>query len=261
MKSQSPCSAKMMDLLVSYHQAPSVNLRNQLVKLNTGLVRKIVHRLCHQCGEPFEDLEQIGYLGLIRAIERFNPKQGCAFSSFAVPYIRGEILHYLRDRSSAVKIPRRWQELQKTAQRVCSELSHELGRNPKDAEVATRLGISKTEWQEMQVANHNRSPLSLDACITHQHESSPLSLGDMLPDTHAQVLLHWEEDRAQLQHALSQLEEKTRSIIEMVYLQELPRKVAAERLGVSPMTVSRRLKSGIEQLAVFLGQPIQACKP
>ena len=105
MATQTSLRSRGMELLVSYHNKPSVRVRNQLVQLNVGLVRKIAHRVSHQCAEPYEDLEQIGYLGLIRAIERFNPHQGCAFSSFAVPYIRGEMLHFLRDRAGTVKIP------------------------------------------------------------------------------------------------------------------------------------------------------------
>ena len=74
-----------MRVLSAYARNPSLELRNQLVECNLGLVRQVAHRISNQCSEPYEDLEQIGYLGLIRAIERFNPQQGCAFSSFAIP--------------------------------------------------------------------------------------------------------------------------------------------------------------------------------
>ena len=104
---QSSLRSDGMELLCLYHQNPSIRLRNKLVKLHSGLVRKMAHKFSHQCNEPYEDLEQIGYFGLIRAIERFDPTQGYAFSSFAVPYIRGEMLHFLRDRSTLLKIPRR----------------------------------------------------------------------------------------------------------------------------------------------------------
>ncbi|MEO0410055.1 MAG: sigma-70 family RNA polymerase sigma factor, partial [Cyanobacteria bacterium P01_A01_bin.135] len=110
MATLSSVRTKSIELLMEYYRNPSVKLRNQLVQLNVGLVRKIAHRISHQCAEPYEDLEQIGHIGLIRAIERFDPTQGCAFSSFAVPYIRGEMLHFLRDRGSSVRVPRRWQD-------------------------------------------------------------------------------------------------------------------------------------------------------
>lgn len=258
MSAPSSCPTKPIELLVAYHQNPSIELRNQLVRLNAGLVRKVVYRLSHQCSEAYEDLEQVGYLGLINAIERFDPKHGNAFSSFAVPYIRGEILHYLRDRSSTVKIPRRWQDLQRSGQRVREALAQQLGRQPKDDEIAAQLGVSAAEWQEAKLAKSNRSLLSLDATVSTTGEESGATLGDLLPNLQAQKLMQWEEERAQLQQALSQLEEKTRTIVEQVYLQDMPRKVVAKQLGISPMTVARRLQQGVEQLAVFLNQPIMS---
>ncbi|GAB4331769.1 MAG: RNA polymerase sigma factor SigF [Leptolyngbyaceae cyanobacterium] len=251
MATQSSVRSRGMELLIAYHQNPSVRLRNQLVQLNAGLVRKIAHRVSHQCAEPYEDLEQIGYLGLIRAIERFNPGQGCAFSSFAVPYIRGEMLHFLRDRSSTVKIPRRWQQLNKAGQKAREELAEAFGRQPTDEEIAAKLGVSLNEWRESKMATKNRLPLSLDATISQQIDS-PMTLGDTLPDTRYQALQSLEEDRQQLQKALNQLEEKTRQAIEFVFIKDLSRKEVAEQIGVSPMTVTRRLHRGIEQMVACL---------
>lgn len=243
--------SRSMELLLAYKQNPTVSLRNQLVKMNAGLVRKVAHRVSHQCAEPYEDLEQIGYLGLIRAIERFNPGQGCAFSSFAVPYIRGEMLHFLRDRGSSVKVPRRWQDLQKEGQKVRQELTRTLGRMPQDREIAEKLGISLYEWREIKMAVRNRLPLSLDATVCQQIDSS-ITLGETIPDARYQALQRLEEDRQQLQRALGQLEEKTRAAIEFVYFSDLSRKEVAERIGVSPMTVTRRIQRGMEQMMSFL---------
>jgi RNA polymerase sigma-B factor len=243
--------SKSITLLTSYYKNPSVALRNQLVMLNSGLVRQIAYRLSYQCNEPFEDLEQIGYIGLIRAIERFQPHQGCAFSSFAVPYIRGEILHFLRDKGSIVKIPRRWQELQKKGQKVRLELAVTLGRTPRDNEIAEALKVSIEEWQESKAATQNRLPLSLDATVG-QAMDSPVTLGDTLPDTYEQSKQHRQEDWQQLEAALEQLEEKTQAAIEFVFLRELPRKEAAQRIGISPMTVTRRIQTGIDQLMSVL---------
>lgn len=240
-----------MELLMQYQQNPTVSLRNQLVRLNVGLVRKIAHRVSHQCSEPYEDLEQIGYLGLIRAIERFDPTQGCAFSSFAVPYIRGEMLHFLRDRGTAVKIPRRWQDLQKEGEKRQAELMRELGRQPSDAEMADHLGVPVKEWREAKLAHRNRLPLSLDATVSQQQDST-MTLGDSLPDPHYQILQDLEEDRQQVQRALSQLEGKTRAAIEFVFFKGLSRKEVADKIGVSPMTVTRRIQRGIDEMVTLL---------
>jgi len=256
MSTSAPIASQAIELLVAYQQTPSIALRNKLVRLNTGLVRKVAYRLSQQCHESFEDLEQIGYLGLIQAIERFDPGKGNTFSTFAVPYIRGEILHYLRDRSSTVKIPRRWQDLQRSAKKIRERLTQQLNRQPQDDEIAAELNISIDEWQDVKLATSNRSLVSLDAPVKSNDDGST-SFGDLLPDPQVQKLLQWEEDRAQLQLALSQIEHNTRIVIELVYFQKATRREVADQIGISPMTVTRRLKRGLEELKGILQQPEQ----
>jgi RNA polymerase sigma-B factor len=242
---------RTIELLIAYHRNPSIKLRNQLVQLNAGLVRKIAYHISRQCREPYEDLVQIGFIGLIRAIERFNPSQGCAFSSFAMPYIRGEMLHFLRDKASLVKMPRRWQEIQREGRIVTQELAVTLGRFPKDAEIARTLKISLNEWQESKLAAQNCLPLSLDATVS-QNADSPTTLGEMLTDVKEEAWRYREEERQQLQGALSQLDKRTQTAIELVFLQELPRQEAAKKIGVSPITVSRYLQRGVNELMSLL---------
>ncbi len=250
---QSSMQSDSMELLLCYHHNPTIELRNKLVKLHTGLVRKMAHKFSYQCNEPYEDLEQIGYFGLIRAIERFDPSQGYAFSSFAVPYIRGEMLHFLRDRSSLLKIPRRWQELYNEGQKVRKELAESLGRSPKDAEIARELQVSVQEWQETKLAAQNRMPLSLDATVVH-HFDCQITLGEALPCPRSAAQQQQEEERQQLHGALGMLEDKPRQAVEMVFLKELSRKDAAKNIGTSPMTVTRYLQKGVNDL-MFLLQP------
>ncbi|MBR8830264.1 MAG: RNA polymerase sigma-F factor [Chroococcopsis gigantea SAG 12.99] len=240
------------ELLSAYARNPSLKLRNQLVELNIGLVRQVAHRISHQCSEPYEDLEQIGYVGLIRAIERFNPSQGCAFSSFAIPYIRGEILHYLRDKGSVMRIPRRWQELYTKGKKLRKHLAVVLGRHPKEKEIANSLGVSLDEWHECQLAIQNRLLVSLDINV-NQCSEGYISFGDTLPDLKCQTQRRWEDERLQLQRAMTQLDTKTKAAIECVFLRDLPRKEAAKEIGISPMTVTRHLQKGIEQLEVLMG--------
>lgn len=255
MTTQSVCFQRM-ELAIAYYRNPSIQTRNRLVELNAGLVRKVAHQVSKQCVEPYEDLEQMGYLGLVRAIERFNPHQNRAFSSFAVPYIRGEMLHYLRDKGSLVRIPRRWQELQRQGQRVSKELAITLGRFPKDSEIARALNVSVQEWQESKLATQNRAPLSLDATV-NQTVDCNLTLGETLADARNEALRHREEDSQQLQGAMRQLEAKTQTIIEYVIMRELPRKEVAKQIGVSPMTVTRHLHRGVKQLGTLM-QPQSA---
>jgi RNA polymerase sigma-B factor len=252
---QASSHSQTLELLMAYRQKPSVHLRNRLVKLNMGLVRKVAHRLAHQCSEPYEDLEQCGYLGLITAIERFDPSQGYAFSSFAVPYIRGEILHFLRDRANTVRIPRRWQQLSRDGEKARQDLVAKLGRQPNDQEIAAALDVNLDEWRSVKLASSNRVPLSLNARVssgTSQQMDSAMTLGDTLMDARSQIHQSNEEERIELQHALGQLEEKTREMIESVFIQQLSRQEVAQRVGVSPVTVTRRIKKGIDEMVGLL---------
>lgn len=243
----SELKSESLQLLREYQQSPSAKVRNQLVKLNFGLVRKEAHHWLHQCTESYEDLLQVGSLGLIRAIERFDMSKGHAFSSFAVPYIRGEIQHYLRDKGCSVRIPRRWQALQRQAAYTTRELQTKLNRQPTDTELAEALEISPTEWQEIKLASRNRAPLSLDAPVRDDEEGAT-SLGDLLPDSQYRSFQLAQEDQIRLQQALVQLEKRTREVLEFVFLYDLTQKETAERLGISAVTVSRRVKTGLKSL-------------
>jgi RNA polymerase sigma-B factor len=236
-----------LQLLREYQNTPSSDLRNQLVQLNFGLVRKEAHHWINQCTESYEDLLQVGCIGLIRAIERFDMSKGHAFSSFAVPYIRGEIQHYLRDKSPSVRIPRRWQALERQGVWVTRELQAKLNRQPTAQEVAANLEIAVEEWQEIKLAMQNRSPLSLDAPVGDD-DNGCTPLGELVPDHGYRSFQLAQEDQIRLQQALVQLEKRTREILEFVFLHDLTQKETAERLGISAVTVSRRVKKGLEKL-------------
>jgi RNA polymerase sigma-B factor len=234
-------------LLQKYQQYRAADVRNQLVKLNFGLVRKETHYWSNQCHESYEDLLQVGCLGLIRAIERFEISKGYAFSSFAIPYIRGEIQHYLRDKGVTMRIPRRWLALQQQAIGVSRSLREKYNRQPTDSELAAALGISPDEWQEIKFAWVNRAPLSLDVPVQDGEEGST-SLGDLVIDHRYRSFQLAQEDQIRLQQALVQLEKRTREVLEFVFLHDLTQKQVAEHLGISVITVSRRVKKGLELL-------------
>jgi RNA polymerase sigma-B factor len=238
-------------LLQQYHQQPSLELRNQLVNLNIGLVRREAYHWLQRSTESFDDLMQVGSLGLIRAIERFNPDKGYAFSSFATPYIRGEIQHYLRDKGCSMRIPRRWQALEAQSRRVIRQFHLDLGRVPNDSEMAATLEVSLEEWQDVKLACQNRSLLSLDAPMQDE-ESASACLGDLLPDGKYRSFQLAQEDQIRLQHALQQLENRTREVLEFVFLYDLTQKETAERMGISAVTVSRRVKQGLNHMRTLL---------
>lgn len=256
---QTSIQSQSIELLVAYRQNPSVRLRNRLVQMNMGLVRKVAHRMAHQCSEPYEDLEQCGSMGLIRAIERFDPSQGFALSSFAMPYIRGEIMHFLRDRANTVKIPRRWQQLHREGSQVRRTLRLELGRQPLDVEIAEALDISLDDWRATKLAASNRKLISLNAQVAMGgQDDAAMTLGDTLTDPRAQILKLNQEDRLELQQAMMKLEEQTRQVLEAVFFHQQSRQEVAEKIGVSRVTVARRIKKGIAELGRILNQPTPA---
>ncbi|MEM1425858.1 MAG: RNA polymerase sigma factor SigF [Cyanobacteria bacterium P01_H01_bin.130] len=257
MTAANPCTktqalkARSFELLSAYRQSPSTSVRNQLVELNIGLVRKEAYRWIGQCSEGYDDLLQIGSLGLIRAIERFDPTKGAAFSSFALPYIRGEIQHYLRDRSTSIRIPRRFLELQHRASQISQRFLDTYGRSPTEQEIAQELEITLQQWQDTRLACQNRSLLSLDAPLADTDNSSS-SLGESVLDRKYHSFQLAEEDRLRLQQALVHLESRTRDILEYVFLQDLTQKEVAEQLGISAVTVSRRVRKGLDALKCLM---------
>lgn len=238
--------SETLELLRQYQSLPSAAVRNQLVELNIGLVRKEAHHWINQCTESYDDLLQVGCIGLIRAIERFDISKGHAFSSFAIPYIRGEIQHYLRDKSPSVRIPRRWQALQRQATYVIRDFQTRERRQPTEVEIAAALEISIEEWQEIRLSVQNRALLSLDAPVGD--EEGTAFLGDLVPDSRYRSFQLAQEDQIRLQQALVQLEQRTREILEFVFLYDLTQKETAERLGISAVTVSRQVKKGLQKL-------------
>lgn len=239
---------KSLKLLQQYQKSKHADLRNQIVKLNAGLVRKEAHHWVKQCSESYDDLLQVGFLGLIRAIEKFDLGKGHAFSSFALPYIRGEIRHYLRDKGCTVRIPRRWLELRQQAAGTVRELRSRLNRQPTELEVAAALSIPLQEWQNIQLAYQNREPLSLDLPVGEEEAESSVSLAELVPDPKYRSFQLAEDDRLRLQQGLVQLEQKTRDVLEFVFLHDLTQKETAEKLGVSAVTVSRRVRKGLDSL-------------
>jgi RNA polymerase sigma-B factor len=238
---------EISQLLRDYQLSRSEKIRNQLVQLNFGLVRKEAHYWIHQCRESYEDLLQIGCMGLIRAIEKFELSKGNAFSSYAMPYIRGEIQHYLRDKGVTVRIPRRWLALQQQAVGISRSLREQYNRQPTDRELAAGLEISLSEWQEIKLAWINRAPLSLDVPIQDGEEGATC-LAELVPDQNYRSFQLAQEDQIRLQQALVQLEQRTREVVECIFLQDLTQKQVAEHLGISVVTVSRQVKKGLDLL-------------
>lgn len=243
-------------LFQKYLEQPTTAIRNQIMELNFGLVKKEAYHWVNQCNESFEDLLQVGSIGLIRAIERFNIEKGNAFSSFALPYIRGEIQHYLRDKSPTLRIPRRWLELRQKSISFIHSFRETHHRQPTNLEISQFLEVSTKEWQDIKLAYQNRNPLSLDISVNNDLDSQT-SLCDLVADPKHRSFHLVYEDRVRLQQALSELEDRTRDVLEFVFLHDLTQKETAKVLGISVVTVSRQLKKGVNLLKKSMVQENQ----
>ena len=133
--------------------------------MNSRLVQQVANRMIHRCSLDFDDLVQIGHLGLIKAVERFDPSTGYAFSSFAVPLIRGEILHYLRDNLSPIRVSRRLLELYSRGAKLKESMVNRSGRYPTESELCAALEITPVRWQQACQAKRSLRLQSLDQYV------------------------------------------------------------------------------------------------
>lgn len=219
-------------------------LRDRLVCGYLPVARHIARRFDHR-GEPLDDLVQVATIGLIHAVDRFQPDRGSDFLSFAVPTIQGEIRRHFRDKGWAMRVPRRLKDLHLSINAAVSELSQRLDRAPRPSEIAEKLGVSIDEVLEgLQAAQAYRGA-SLDEEVVTAGEGSG-TLGELLGEHDRQL------DLVEFEHALrpllDELPERKRAILILRFFDNLTQTQIAERIGISQMHVSRLLAQTLAQL-------------
>jgi RNA polymerase sigma-B factor len=211
------------------------DLHDEIVRLNLDVVESVVSRFRNR-GVPEEDLTQVACLGLVKAVHRFDPDAGSAFLSFAVPTMRGEVRRYFRDLGWTVRPPRAIQELQAAIGRAAQELSQELARPPRPAEIAAHLEEDLDDVVEAMAAQGCFAPASLD--VSPGDGSGP-SLGDLLGTEDLDVLAV--DARVVLAPAVRQLGEREQRILYLRFFEGLTQREIGEELGVTQMQISRIL--------------------
>ncbi|MDW4904210.1 RNA polymerase sigma factor SigF [Streptomyces sp. ADMS] len=210
--------------------------RNTLIEMNMSLVRYAAGRFRSRGQDEMEDIVQVGMIGLIKAIDRFELSREVEFASFAVPYIVGEIKRFFRDTSWAVHVPRRLQEARVQLARANEELHSRLGRTPTISELSELMSLPEEEVVEAQLASNGYRSASLDAAISGS-EDGEAALADFIGDEDAALGLV--EDFHALAPMIAELDERERQIIHWRFVDELTQAQIGERLGVSQMHVSR----------------------
>jgi RNA polymerase sigma-B factor len=236
-------------LLREYREHHDPGVREQLVELNSDLVHFIARRFANR-GEPLEDIEQVGFLGLIHAIERFDPSLENEFSTFATPTIMGEIRRHFRDRSWALRVPRRLQENLLRVNAATQQLSAELGRSPTISEIGERIGLEPEDVLAALEVSPAQHTLSLEASSPGRPDDAS-TLGDRLGTTDSN--LDRVEMRALLEQAMAHLNPREREIMALRFVEELPQTEVARRLGISQMHVSRLQRAAVEHLRREMG--------
>lgn len=218
-------------------------LRDRLVTGYLPVAEHIARRFGHR-GESGEDLVQVATVGLINAVDRFDPTRGSDFLSFAVPTVMGEIRRYFRDSSWSVRVPRRLKELHLAITTAGNDLSQQLGRAPAPSEIASRLGLTRDEVYEGLEAGNAYHSVSLDDMLTQDSDST--SLGDMLGERDAG--LEGVENHESLLPLVRELPERERTILLLRFFGNLTQTQIAEKIGISQMHVSRLLARTLQRL-------------
>ncbi|MFF4874173.1 RNA polymerase sigma factor SigF [Streptomyces sp. NPDC090109] len=220
-------------------------VRNTLIEMNMSLVRYAAGRFRARADE-MEDIVQVGMIGLIKAIDRFDLSREVEFATFAVPYIVGEIKRFFRDTTWAVHVPRRLQEARVELAKATDELSSRLGRAPRVAELAMLMGLPEEEVVEAQIASNGYNSTSLDAAINGGDEEDEAALADFIGEEDPALALF--EDFHTLAPLVGALDERDRLLLHLRFVEELTQSQIGERLGVSQMHVSRLLARSLNRL-------------
>jgi RNA polymerase sigma-B factor len=221
--------------------------RDELIERYMPLARSLALRY-RRASEPLDDLIQVASVGLVKAVDRWDPERGLAFSSYAVPTILGELRRYFRDSTWDVRPARDLQELCLAVEEAREKLWGELGRSPTVADLAQRLDRGQEEIVEALQATEGRSVRSLDAPV-HDEDNDSASAGDLIgspDDEFARV-----EAGVTLERLTSVLDERAREILRLRFNEDLLQSEIAEIVGCSQMHISRIIRASLEKLGAY----------
>lgn len=237
-------------LLREYHRTRDVEIRNRLVRLHERMVRYLAGRFTPNPSASAEDLVQVGFIGLIAALDRFDPNRGVSFVTFAVPTIVGEIKRYFRDHTWALKAPRRLRELGLSLRKLRERLEQDLGRSPTVAEMAAAARVDEETLLQAMDLDRVYQPLSLDAPPADDGGEDRAPSWDAIGRGDPAIAAI--EEREAVLLAMQRLDERQRSIIHSRFFEDASQAEVARRLGISQMHVSRLERQALQRLRGLL---------
>ncbi len=235
-------------LLEQYRKTKDPRIQEQIVKQCMGLVKKIASSIARRSTDAVDDLIQVGYIGLIKAIENFDPTAGAKCTTYFTHLIAGEMRHYCRDKSMLFRAPRELVELNFRINKMINALTSEFGREPTDYELAQALEVDTKKIHEAFEVERRRTLISLDQSITSENNSDDQIFMDTLIDSKYQQMMSLQEHRFILQEALVNITPQSREIIEEIFLREQTQSSYAKKYRISQMQTSRRLRSALAEL-------------
>lgn len=233
---------ELREMFTQFAASRDERVRAELVEAHIGLGEYLARRFSNR-GEPLDDLVQVASMGLIKAVDRFEPERGLEFSTYATHTIVGELKRHFRDKGWAVRVPRRMQELHLRLNTLVSTLNQDLGRSPTIAEIATAAGVSEEEVLEAMEAGQAYRFTSLDAPVGGQDTGS---LGSTLGEDDEGM--EGVERRVALSPLIQQLPPRQQKILHLRFFEGLTQSEIATQLGISQMHVSRLLARSLVQL-------------
>lgn len=232
------------ELFRRFKQGGDEEAREQLIVSHLNLVRFLASKFKNR-GESLEDLVQVGTIGLIKAIDRFDPERGLEFTTYATPTIMGEIKRHFRDKGWSVRVPRRLQELSAKVNRTNDELTNQLQRSPSVAEIAEHLDVSVDEVLEAMESSSAYSSVPLEGGGSSDDDEAP-SVIDRYATEDADLAAS--DDRIVLEEAIADFSPREQDVIRMRFVEGLTQVEIAERLGVSQVQVSRLLRRTLRRI-------------
>lgn len=235
---------KTHELFRRYKEHGDMDAREKLVMSHLNLVRFLANKFKNR-GEPLDDLMQVGYLGLLKAIDRFDPSRGLEFTTFATPTILGEIKRHFRDKGWSVRVPRRLQELSAKVNQATDLLTTQLQRSPTISEIAEYLDATVDEVLEAMESSSAYSSVSLEAPAGPDAEDTP-SIIDRYATEDSDLALT--DDRLVIEEALEGFSPREREVIELRFIKGMTQIEIAEQLGISQVQVSRLLRRTLKKI-------------
>ena len=229
------------------------HLQNIIAFAAMPLVKKIAKGLARRNTDPIEDIIQAGSVGLVKAIQLYNPDVSENFRTYATYLITGEIRHYLRDKASMIKAPREIYELSFRVNKLMQKLKDESGNIAPEKIIAEELGTSVDKIQEVIDVERRKQTISLDQFSSSGNDEA-LSLFDKIADDNQYNLQSFQEDKIIIADAIKKLDVKLQEVIIMNYFEDMNQTQIATKLGISQMQVSRRIKKALKQLFNILSE-------